>query len=176
MFSTWDWDFSSYKKVTTIRNPWSRVKSFYTFGKYGNGNVWEAHYKKFPEFSEFVLALPAFLKDERWYLLPKTRFAGDTEMRYSISIDAFGSNSAGEMAMDHIVPMEHLQDQFPELMRSLGVTLQVGHHHKSKDFAAKFNKPYDDPDDYRLMYSEKSVDIVAEIFSADIELGNYTFE
>lgn len=175
-FGRWGWDFDAYTKVTTIRNPWSRVKSFYTFGKYGNGNIWQAQYKKYPEFNDFVFALPAFVQNTLWYPLPETKRVGDTEMKFSMSIDAFGTNAAGEMAMDYVVPMEDLKEQFEALMRSLGVTLKVGHYHKSEDFAAKFKKSYEEPNDYRLMYSEKSANIVSEIFSADIELGNYRFE
>ena len=175
-FKRWGWDFDAYTKVTTIRNPWSRVKSFYTFGKYGNGNIWQALYKDFPEFNDFVFALPAFVQNTLWYPLPVTKRVGDTDMKFSMSIDAFGTNAAGEMAMDHVVPMENLQGRFEDLMRSVGVTLKVGHHHKTKDFAAKFKKDYDEPSDYRLMYNDKSAEIVVEIFSADIKLGNYTFE
>lgn len=152
----WIWD--EYLSITTIRNPWDRVVSIYHYGKRNPKSVWNELYSKTKSFDEFVIMLPNFLN--------KVVYAGGHKKagQNGISISEFGFSEQGEKLIEHILPIEKIDDSLPFIIEGMGLpNLKVPSVNATKH------------DTYKEFYNQTTQSIVADIFTKDIEIGNYSF-
>ena len=146
-FKGWDWN--SYFKFTSIRNPWDKLVSAYHYGKPDKANryYWENNYNPSGGISDFKNWLVE--KGIRFY--PITYFAYDFDQKNCL--------------IDEIIRMEDFDIVLPELLKKIGVSIYT---------VPKTNVTKHKP--YSSFYDNETIDLVAKKFNIDIEIGNYTFE
>lgn len=152
------WAWEEYTSITTIRNPWDRVVSIYHYGKRNPKSVWNKLYSKASSFEEFVTMLPKFLD--------KNVYSGGHKKagQRGISIAEFAYSIDGEKLIDNILPIETIDDSLPSLVERLGLpNLQVPTVNATKH------------ESHRDYFNAETRAIIANIFSKDIEIGDYSF-
>ena len=157
-FETMNWRWSQYTSITTIRNPWDRVVSIFHYGKRQFNSVWHKHYSKNNDFHSFISNLPDFLT--------KVVYSG-VHLRAGqrgIDISEFAYSTDREQLVDHILPIETIENSLPEVLGQVGLP---------KMKFLKVNCTKHEP--YQNYYDESLKGIVAEIFENDIDLGGYSF-
>jgi chondroitin 4-sulfotransferase 11 len=147
--------FERYFKFTFVRNPWDRAVSAYTYLKNGGSAAseddrhWSRFVNSFASFDEFVC---------EW-------MTADNIMRNALFTPQtlFLQDEYGNLAMDFIGRFESLEEDFAEIANRLSVDATLPHINQSRQV------PYED------FYSDKSKDIVANIYAADISTFQYSF-
>lgn len=160
--------FEEYFSFTVIRNPWSRVVSFY---KYLGYNL----------YCDFDVFVSTYLKKEYerqyWFLRPQGDFIYDNE---------------GNLLVNRVLRMENLKTEFPEVCKTLSIppeplphnnssvkntlnqsTLRLGLRYPKLLLGYSTNRKV--PKDYRQLYDAESRKIVESLYAADIEKIGYTF-
>jgi len=152
IFEKKEWPFESYIKITSVRNPWERMVSLYSFLiERGRWRAWRLEREEVVNFTEFVKkSLP------RWHGGP--RRWNTYEMIH---------DSDGKLLVDYTVKLENLQEEltaitekhFPDFKLNYGTRINTSTH-----------------DHYSTYYDEESKAIVADLMSYDIERWGYKFE
>ncbi len=143
-FKGWDWN--SYYKFTTIRNPWDKVVSVYHYGKPDKHNryFWEENYDPESGLAEFK----SWLLDMGRYFYPITYFAFDSE----------------DCLVNKIIKMEEMATVLPAVLINFGIEIR----RVPKTNVTKRGK-------YRKYYDSETAQLVADKYKKDIEIGAYTF-
>ena len=148
--------FDAYFKFAFVRNPWSRVVSFYNYRRY---------YRLF-SFRSFVRNHLKKIRDkDHWFFAPQCEFVHDQN---------------GQQLVDFIGKFENLQNDFDLVCNRLDLgTITLPHINKPKKTNLIF-KIFNIGDDKKCHYSEYYDDetryIVEEAYRADIVKFNYSFE
>lgn len=145
----WDDAFT----FSVVRNPWDKVVSHYSYrvqtGQTGmgkNNNI---------GFNEWV-DLAYFQNDSIYYDKPKM-FMSQSDW----VLDADGT-----MLVDKICRFESLREDFSNVCSRLSINTELPHVKASKHRR----------NNYQSYYNRRSIEIIAEKFSRDIELFGYSFE
>lgn len=152
-----------------VRNPWSRVVSFYKYGGFFN----------LVSFRTFVVKyLPVLFKEENWFYKPQHEFI---------------CNSEGQIAVTFLGKFETLNTDFAKVAAYLGIPFnELPSDNRSQQIKLvsrksinlilkypsiltklKFNK--NQSSDYRVYYCEASKAVVAKLYAQDIVQFNYSF-
>jgi len=143
--------FDSLFKFAFVRNPWDlQVSSFYHIRRerpqYLGGHT---------EFADFL----------RWKLDPERPYQYHLNTTIELQTD-YLIDLHGTLVMDFIGRYEHLEDDFTEACRHIGIVPpSLAHKRKATDRRR----------DYRGYYSAATAELVARHFRRDIELLDYTF-
>jgi hypothetical protein len=132
---------------TLVRNPWDRMVSYYHWLRQQGFDHPAVTLAKASSFTEFVLHPDT---DSGLRAFPAARYV----------TDASGVEHAAAF-----VRLEHLSEDLAPVEAHLGVALTGPHANASSR-----------PDDYRLAYSDRAADAVAQMCSADIARFGYRFE
>ncbi|MDV7390804.1 sulfotransferase family 2 domain-containing protein [Arthrospira platensis SPKY1] len=146
-FQSMSWDWGSYFKFTTIRNPWSKMVGRYHYGLKNTASVWHKPASNAKNFSDF-LDHPIVQRLSR-----ETR------------IDNFAFDKSGDCLVDQILKMEDMDSQLTAILKNLGIEIEK---------VIKINTT--EHDHYSLYYNDVTRNSVAEMFAFDINYGNYQFE
>ena len=145
-----DEQFSEYFSFSFVRNPWSRVKSFYSYLKFD---------EKMP-FEQFVVdELLVQMQGDKygWFLKPQVNYV----------LDANGSP-----LVDFIGRFERLQSDFDTIMQRLGLPrTELPMINSSSIFindATRKPSP--------IKYTPQMIDKVAQLYAQDIAVFEYEFE
>ncbi len=143
-FKGWDWN--SYFKFTTIRNPWDKIVSIYHYGRPDNHNryFWEDNYDPQSGLAEFK----SWLLNKGVYFYPITYFAFEGE----------------KCLVDKIIKIEEIDTDIPMVLANFGIEIKS----VPKTNATKH-------DNYRKYYDSETAQLVGDKFKKDIEIGEYTF-
>lgn len=142
-----------YFSFTFVRNPFSRLVSAYTFLKRGGldeGNrAWaEEHLRGVHSFEQFVLD---WLDEERlwsyYHFKPQCYFVCDGRDRVGV---------------DYVGRFEHLQEDFREVCRRLGVDVELAHRNVTGR-----QRPY------QSYYTAATAARVVELYRSDFEVLGY---
>ena len=145
----------SYFKFTIVRNPWDRVVSAFNFLKNGgfteNDRAWfNKELKYFKSFDEFVRIW--LNKENIWkYHHFRPQFHYIYDKREKISIDFLGF-------------FENIEEDFSYIVKRLGVDCTLPKLNESQHI------------DYKEHYTQKTIEIVATVYSEDINLLGYSFD
>lgn len=144
--NNWDWDM--YFKYTTVRNPWARYASFYWWlqTKYQNFS------NRDPNSLNQVQqnALKYFTKVFNRCNFDDTKIFRDiVDTQYSQDQFFMVNNT---IAVDYIARLENIKNDFEFFCKTTDLPTNLVFKHENK------NEPYD----YKDMYTQELIDIVAE--------------
>lgn len=150
-------DFRGFFKFTFVRNPWSRLYSAFVFLRAGGFNPVDErfanrHLGEFETFDRFVRD-GLRRKPIREYL----------HFRPQRSLLA---RPRGGIEVDYVGRFEHLERDFADVCERLGLDAELGRSNASPASAAS----------YREVYSSESAEIAAEVYRADADAFDYTFD
>jgi len=144
--------------VCCVRNPWDRLFAAYTFlqngGLHESDRQWAAaHLNKYATFGAFVhdLKKPAVAR----CVLNQPHFSPQ---------HVWLRDSHGTLRASIVLRMECLKGEVKRLGKALGTKLTMRYHRRRSDHPP-----------YTTVYSNKMVDIVQQLYAADISLFDYTF-
>lgn len=142
--------FEDYYKFAFVRNPWDWQVSMYHFILSEPTHVKHA----------LVNALGSFERYLAWVIETPNPYAkGATKLQKEVLTDP-----DGKLLVDFVGRYETLPQDFAQVCRQLDITAQLPHVNRS----AHHN--------YRAYYTERTGQLVAEHFAADINLFGYTFD
>lgn len=160
--------FHDFYSFTTIRDPWSRLESYYRYGKKNHRSIWNKHYANNNTFYEFVRNFEKFCT--------KVVFKKNgTHFRYSgrtsSSIDQFAFDENGNQMVTDIIPIEKINTYLGTLNSHLSFEIQeIPNLNRSQD-------PVEVVQPKSLFAGNTEIiEIVAKIFATDIAIGNYRFQ
>lgn len=151
--------FTNSFKFSFVRNPYDRLYSAYEYLKAGGAGgggdraAGEA-LRKYQDFDDFIYqALHLGDLRNNLHFIPQSNFILDL---------------CGKPVVDYLGRQETIDDDFAEIAKHLGITSRLkqknttaGRHHK----------------DYRLAYkSDRSIEIVQNLYAQDLRVFNYQFE
>jgi|SaaInlStandDraft_1057018.scaffolds.fasta_scaffold32445_3 chondroitin 4-sulfotransferase 11 len=147
--------FERYFKFTFVRNPWDRAVSAYTYLKNGGSAASEedqhwAHFiNSFDSFDDFVC---------QW-------MTADNIMRNALLTPQilFLQDEYGRLAMDFVGRFESLTEDFATIANRLKLDTTLPHINQSRQAS------------YQDFYSEKSKNIIADLYAVDIDTFGYSF-
>lgn len=152
-------DFLNYFKFGFVRNPWDRLFSAYNFLKHGGFNdsdrEWaNTHLSKFREFNHFVETWVNKKNIYRYrHFIPQSEF--------------LCSPITQRILVDFVGFFENLESDFSYVKEKLGLTEAVLVY---ENITQKNYKK-----DYRTAYTDRTRNIVADIYRRDIEIFGYDF-
>lgn len=147
--------FDRYFKFTFVRNPWDRAVSAYTYLCRGGSAaseedaLWSPFVNRFESFDDFAC---------RW-------MNADNIMRNALFTPqvVYLKDMFGQVAMDFTGRFENLEQDFAHVARQLQVSAELPHLNQSR------SRPYQE------FYSERSQQIIADLYAEDIAAFDYTF-
>ena len=142
--------YTSFYKFAFVRNPWDWQVSMYHFILQEPTHLKHALVKSFGNFERYL----AWVIDT-----PNPYPKGATKLQKDVITDG-----EGKLLVDFVGRYETLAQDFAQICQKLNITAQLPHVNKSAHH------------DYRAYYNERTCQMVAEHFAADIELFGYTFE
>lgn len=161
-------EYQEYFSFSVIRNPWSRVLSFYKY----------LGFAELISFDSFVCNyLEIVFNEEHWFLKPQCDFIYDTN---------------GKLQVDFLAKMENLKNDFPIICNKLKIKEQELPHYNSSPSKRitrkglkllvkypmlilevfKTKRKYKS---YKDAYSEEAKEIVARLYKDDIDKLAYEF-
>jgi len=166
--------FDNYFKFAIVRNPWSRTVSMYRYLGF---------YKKC-DFKTFLFGVfkNRIFKEKNWFVGPQSNFV---------------CNNNGDLLVNYIGKFEKLQNSFDHVCKAIGLpSIHVPHTNQllkakppllslkprslikySRHYLGSiFNRNIPAYKTYREYYDLESRNIVAELYSRDIDLFNYKFD
>ena len=145
--------YDDYYKFCFVRNPWSRVLSFYRYLRF------EEQYN-FDDFVCNVLEQQMQNEPYHWFLAPQSDFIYDQHKQ--LLINFVGRYERLQADFDHIsTQLGLLRTELPVINTSLKFRHANNGGTKS---------------DYRQLYTTQSIDHVAKLYQRDIDLLGYDFE
>ena len=148
-------DFNRYFKFAFVRNPWDRLYSAFRYLKNGgwdeNDQRWaETHLAPFDSFDVFVKQwLSKDNIEKHRHFWPQHRFVCD---------------ATGTILLDYLGYFETLSDDFEAIATQLGIPATLARHNINPGSS------------YRDAYDDQTREIVAEVYSRDIQLFGYDFD
>lgn len=139
--------YDSYFKFTFVRNPWSRIYSWYI-------NVMMDEYHQRDYGVDNTISFPDFLK----------RFVGQDALATQLY---WIKDMKGDIPMDFIGRFENLRDDYDEVCRRIGL--------ENKDLPHE-TKAATKKRDYREIYDNETHDLVEKFYHEEIRLFGYTFD
>ena len=147
--------FDQYFKFAFVRNPWDRLYSAYRYLKAGGWNeedrLWsETNLAAFDNFNNFVkhwLCEDNLTKHKHFW--PQHYFICDNKKR---------------LMVDYLAYFETIDEDFRKISAILKIDTDIGFHNANPG------------NSYRDAYEDESRDIVAKVYSSDIELFGYDFD
>ena len=147
--------FNQYFKFAFVRNPWDRLYSAYRYLKAGGWNkkdqLWaKTNLATFDNFNSFV---------KQWLCNENIRNHIHFRPQYHFICD-----TKGRLLIDYLGYFETINNDFDKISKKLKIDASIGRHNANPG------------ESYREVYDDESRDIVARVYSTDIELFGYEFD
>jgi len=144
------------------RNPWDRLVSAYRFAKRGRGVggarqawVWRPEQYRIPEFETFERFVGEWLvKRDVWRLDPMFRPQSE-----------FVCDESGNLLVDHLGKLEDLQPTLDFVATTIARSLCIKEANRSGERV-----------DYRDFYTPELINLVGNVYRADVDRFGYGFE
>jgi len=147
-FTEMRWDFNSYFKFTSLRNPWDMVVSLYFYAKTDIKGL------------EFWHKSPDYNAQE---LMPFKTWVKSGKAESFYTLKNFICDENGNNLVDHVVRIENINFDLDLVASQLGITLNCPHLNQT------CHKKYSE------YYDGETKEIIAKSFKFDIEYGGYEF-
>lgn len=133
--------FEELFKFAFVRNPWDRLVSQYSFVRQSRTHKWNRRVMQmdFPQFADF--------------------WTDNRRSQLHLLTD-----SQGELLVDYVGYFESIREDFDEICRRIGLTVELPHKNRS---AHK---------DYRSFYDDRLAEMVAQRRADEIARFGYTFD
>ena len=150
--------WSKYFKFSIVRNPWEIVVSRYNWNKRNEEGSIE-------DFREW---LKTYCSEEAVWG-PAHYCVNDIQVGYThMGVLHRIRSTYGEIGLDYIARFENIKEDFKYICDKIGID-RIELPHKKKGFKPTWHKHYTE------YYDDKSVELVNEYFSADLDIFNYKF-
>lgn len=164
--------FDDYFKFSFVRNPWSRVVSFYKY----------MSYNRVVSFKIFVSKLlPEFVALNNFFVAPQAEYIYDNNG--DLLVDFVGRFESLQKDFDTVLGTLQLPQKtlphFNKTIKKKGFKYLYVDYHKfraSKGLLRYYGRDKIDSPNYQDYYTQPLIDIVADIYHRDVELFGYTFE
>lgn len=146
--------YKEYYKFAFVRNPWDRLFSAYNFlikGGWSEADrLWaERNISQYKDFRDFVRSwITTKNINSHIHFIPQYRFI---------------CNSSGSVIIDHVAYFENINEEFEKIADILDINCKLA----AKNVTGK--------DRYIDHYDDEIQEIVAQVYTKDIELLNYKF-
>lgn len=155
-------DFKIFFKFAFVRNPYSRLVSEYLYAPYSRNMT-------FKNFVKNGMPIKDNYSDEYRHVMPQYKYVSDHD---------------GKLIVDFIGKFENFQNDFDKVCTILKITnSKLPHVNSSKkalglkaNIKKIFFKPITYFEDYTQYYDNELKDIIAEVYSKDLDKFGYTFE
>ena len=169
MFEKKEWDFDNYIKITSVRNPWARMVSLYSYqikmGKIeGKGRSINSGgcFKYYPDNPERETEIADFSEFARKSI---PRWQGGRVNRWN-TYEMIHDND-GKPLIDYVVKLENLEEELTAITKKHFPDFKLDHNVRVNTSSH---------DHYSTYYDDESKSIVAEMFAYEIEKWQYKFE
>ena len=148
--------FNEYFKFGVVRNPWDRVYSAFCFLK--SGGYGSRDKKWFQENVGDRVSFEEFVKKHlsKKHILNKNHFS--PQVHYLRDIN-------GTLNMDYIARFERLSEEISVLSNRLNISSKLVRSNVTKNKMKSYNE----------VFSSQMIQIVADVYSEDVEILNYRF-
>lgn len=140
--------FEKYFKFSAVRNPWARAVSLY----FRKESIQVSSKISFEQFCDHHI------------------YASDTCHHPTLHQNQFDwlCDEDGKMVMDYVYKLENFEEARKEILQITEGRVKLSNKVKNQNIESNAN-------DYRVMYSEKSRNIIARVFEKDIDYFKYSF-
>lgn len=164
-------EFESYFKFSFVRNPWSKMTSFYHYHVIRGWDLnWDWDRNNYPNFKDFIKTIYSYSREKKVSIFSKKTASKNCHLndsrnfRISNSIDWL-QDEHENILVDFIGKVENLDHDFAKVCKKINMPIpQIPHNNKSK------HKHYSE------YYDNETQEIVAHHFAKDIEYFGYKFE
>lgn len=172
--------WNRYFKFSITRNPWDRALSYFFWDRRNDAalkpkkRLW--HYLGVP-FDEFAIVRDQFTRFLHEKALARTDdprfYVSDGANRYRVPAEGFLENNDrfyildGELCADFVIRYEHLEEDYDEVCRRVGIPVTGLPHLKTG--IRKQRRPYTD------YYTDETREIVATLHANDLRHFGYRF-
>jgi chondroitin 4-sulfotransferase 11 len=160
-------EFDIYFKFTTVRNPWSRLVSFYNYHvskRWKFGLKWDWDTTNATIFTEFIRIVSSYTAEKQRSIFQGTASPCTYHKRILSNQLDWITDENGDIVVDHIMRFENLQQDFNIVCDKIGIPRQQLPH-KNKSHHKHYTEYYDN----------ETREIVAERCAKDIEYFGYKF-
>jgi hypothetical protein len=140
--------YDDFLVFTTIRNPWDRIVSLWTYAQNRPDSVWYDAAVSSKTLSEFL----------------RTEIVHDAFVR-KFGLHGFTHTPDGRCTVDDVICIERFSTELPLMFRRIGIDFEETGLHENRSERRSYQEYYDAAD-RRL---------VADLFEVDIEYGQYRF-
>ena len=135
--------FDAYFKFAFVRNPWGRMVSYFHYVTSRDHHHRNKTVARFDDFGQYL------------------RY--EARRGKTLQSDML-TDSSGKLLVDFVGRFEHLREDWSEVCRRIGVTVEIPHQNGSSHR------------DYRSYYDDESAQFVAEHWREDVDRFGYTFD
>lgn len=140
--------YDDFLVFTTIRNPWDRLVSLWSYARTRPDSVWYEAADSAETLSDFLHS-PII----------------EVDFVRQFGLEGFTHTSDGRRVVDDVLCVEQYDTGLPLMFRRLGVDFV--------DSGLRVNPSK--RESYQIYYDDADRELVAQLFSADIRYGNYQF-
>jgi len=176
--------------ISSIRNPWDRMLSYWRFKLKGKNSQWE------PDFNKWIYQS---FHEKKFLELNKTRFKlspsnfiGDRPFPYANCVDYLINPETQKISATHILRYENLEEDWRKMVLDLKFgrdirelepgsnLIKLPHMNASTKLSDPTVPPWDprkkSDKPYQEHYTKESREIIKTAFRKDIEAFGYTFD
>lgn len=161
-------EYNQYFKFSMVRNPWSRVVSFYKFRGFHNLITFNRFVERY---------LPKYFEKENWFFRPQTDFIFDVNS--NLLVDFLGKFELIETDFKKIIiqfdiPFSVLPKNNVSQAKKVISKKSVNLIKKHPEIISRLYFNYREKP-YQELYNQNSKKIVSRLYEKDIDLLKYTF-